>query len=216
LSFSGLKRVLGYLSKPDLQVPNLCLCHSCRNGAAGSKQNIMLHFFTWQQFLIAALIFTIGWYVVVFFLFFKGKISDLLSGKSKSQQPEKLKREWEEDLEDDPEDDESLIGKQALPDGVSEVEMHMLGFAPVVHPDENAHRDMQLGIVPDVLEELKTIFHILENEGGNAEDFVSLFGMVKAKYPGIAGTPNEAAINDYIRENAPFAIPDEALANLWN
>jgi hypothetical protein len=175
----------------------------------------MLHFFTWQQFLIAALIFTIGWYVVVFFLFFKGKISGLLQGKPKVE-PEKLKREWEEDFEDEPQDDESLIGKQALPDGVSEVEMHMLGFAPVVHPDEDDYRDMQLGIVPDVLEELKAIFHILENEGGNADDFVSLFGMVKAKYPGISGTPNEAAINDYIRENAPFPIPDEVLANLWN
>lgn len=176
----------------------------------------MLHFFTWQQFLIAALIFTIGWYVVVFFLFFKGKISALLQGKSALKQPEKLKREWEEDFEDESEDEESLIGKQALPDGVSEIEMHMLGFAPVVHPDEDAYRDTQLGIVPDLLEELKTIFHILENEGGNAEDFVSLFSIVKGKYPGVAGTPNEAAINDYIRENAPFPIPDEALTNLWN
>ena len=176
----------------------------------------MLHFFTWQQFLIAALIFTIGWYVVAFFLFFKGKVSGLFFGGSKPKQPEKLKREWDKELEDEQEDEESLVGKQALPDGVSEVEAHMLGFAPVVHPDEDAYRDMQLGIVPDVLEELKTIFHILENEGGNAEDFVALFGIVKAKYPGIAGTPNEAAINEYIRENAPFPIPAEELANLWN
>jgi hypothetical protein len=175
----------------------------------------MLHFFTWQQFLIASLIFTIGWYVVVFLLFFKGKISGFLSGKSK-QPPEKIKREWEDDLEDDPDEEESLIGKQALPDGVSEVEMHMLGFAPKVHTDEDAYRDMELGIVPDVLEELKNMFHILEQENGEADDFISLFSLVKAKYPGIAGTPNEAAINEYIRENASFSISDDQLANLWN
>jgi len=178
----------------------------------------MLHFFTWQQFLIAALIFTIGWYVVIFFLFFKGKISNALPGRSKSKQPERLKREWEEDLEDDP-DDESLIGKQSLPDGVSEVEMHMLGFAPKVQKDaehdKDEYRDMELGIVPDVLEELKTIFHILEKENGKAEDFISLFSLVKAKYPKIRNTPNEEAINEYIRENLPFEISDEDLDSLW-
>jgi hypothetical protein len=171
----------------------------------------MLHFFTWQQFLVAAVIFTVAWYVVIFFLFFRGKVTAALSGKSKIKQPEKIRPEWEEELEDD------LIGEQALPEGISEVEMHLLGFAPKVrdHDDED-NRETQLGIVPDVLEELKTIFHILENENGTAEDFISLFGMVKAKYPGIAGTPNEAAINDYIRENLPFDISDDQLANLWN
>ncbi|RKR84288.1 hypothetical protein BDD43_4520 [Mucilaginibacter gracilis] len=177
----------------------------------------MLHFFTWQQFLVAAVIFTAVWYLVLALLFFRDKLAALLSGKSKNEQPEKLKREWEEELEGDPEEENDLIGEQAVPEGISEVEAHMLGFAPKVWDEDEADsREVQLGLVPDVLEELKTIFHILENEGGNAEDFVSLFGMVKTKYAGIAGSPNEAAINEYIRENAPFPISDEVLANLWN
>jgi len=185
-------------------------------GRQDKSDFMILHYFTWQQFLVAAVIFTVAWYAVVFFLFFKGRISGLLPGNSKLKQPEKLKREWEEEPEDEPGDDESLIGKQALPDGVSEVEMHLLGFAPKVYPDEDAYRDILSGIVPDVLEELKTIFHILEKEHGTAEDFTSLFGLVKAKYHGIAGTANEAAINAYIRGNLPFDISDDQLANLWN
>jgi hypothetical protein len=213
LFFSRLKSILGYLPKPDLPSPNLCFCNSRHNVVPGSKANIMLHQFTWQQFLIATLIFTLAWYVVVILLFYRHKIAAILSGKSALYQPERLQRDWEEELEDYPEDEE-LIGKQALPDGVSEVEMHMLGFAPKVH-DENEYRDTQLGIVPDVLEELKTIFHILENENGKVEDFISLFSLVKAKYPRVRNTPNEAAINEYIRENLPFEISGEELDSLW-
>lgn len=174
----------------------------------------MLHQFTWQQFLIATLIFTLAWYIVVILLFYHRKITDLLSGKSGLAQTERLKRDWEEELEGDYLEDDDLIGKQALPDGISEVEMHMLGFAPKVHV-EDEYRDMQLGIIPDVLEELKTIFHILEKEDGKASDFISLFGLVKAKYPQIRNTPNEEAINEYIRENLPFEISAEELDSLW-
>ncbi|WP_179412683.1 hypothetical protein HDF19_12970 [Mucilaginibacter sp. E4BP6] len=176
---------------------------------------MILHFFTWQQFLVAAVIFTVAWYTMIFFLFFRGKLTAKLHIKTK--QPEKLRQEWEEELAGYPDEEDDLIVKQALPEGISEVEAHLLGFSPKVREhDDVDDRETQLGVVPDVLEELKTIFHILENEGGTAEDFVSLFGMVKAKYPGIRNTPNEAAINDYIRENLPFGISDDQLANLWN
>lgn len=184
---------------------------SCRD----QKQNIMLHQFTWQQFLIATLIFTLAWYVVVIVLFYRHKIAAILSGRSGLAQTERLKRDWEEDLEDDYPEDEDLIGKQALPDGVSEVEMQMIAFAPKVAHQEDDYREMELGTVPDVLEELKTIFHILENENGNSDDFITLFSLVKAKYPQIRNTPNEAAINEFIRENLPFEISNEELDSLW-
>lgn len=179
----------------------------------------MLHFVTWHQFLAAAFIFTLIWYVVIFLLFFRSKFSDYLSGRSKTKQPERLKREWEEELEDnEPDNEEELIGKQALPEGVSEVEMQMLGFAPKGKPSKNDpddDNDTQLGLVPDVLEELKMIFHILERDNGKTEDFISLFSLVKAKYPKIRNTSNQQAINEYIRENLPFEISDEELDSLW-
>lgn len=201
----------------------------------------MLHQFTWQQFLLAALIFTACWYAVIFLLYYRDKITGLFNG-GKAKQPEKIKREWEEELEDDdPQDEEqSLVGRQQLPEGVSEVEMHMLGFAPKVkseilakqgetaevqangepqeseaEPDADEYRDTEIGLVPDVLEELKNIFHMLETQDGTKEDFISLFSFVSSKYPKIKGTPNQQALNDHIRENLPFDISDEELDQLW-
>lgn len=176
----------------------------------------MLHQFTWQQFLIAALILTLVWYIAIILLYYRTKILDLFSQKSKYKQPEKLKREWEEELEED--DNNDLIGRQAVPEGISEVEMHMLGFAPIIKKETNPEddKDTQLGLIPDVLEELKGIFRILEKENGDKEDFISLFKLVSSKYPKIKDTPNQSSLNEHIRENLPFHISDEELANLWN
>jgi len=71
-------------------------------------------------------------------------------------------------------------------------------------------------VVPDVLEELKSIFYILETRQGTKADFISLFGLVSAKYPNIKGTANQQALNDYIRENVLFPMSDEELDSLWN
>ncbi|HEK19758.1 MAG TPA: hypothetical protein ENO28_04820 [Bacteroidetes bacterium] len=171
----------------------------------------MLQAFTWQQFLVATLILTLVWYAGVFLLFYRRKAKELFTPKPR--QPERMKREWEDELEDEPEE-ESLMGSSREPEGVSSAEMDTLRFAPKAEdPDE--YRDTALGIVPDVLEELKSIFHILENEGGTKEDFISLFALVSSKYPKIKGTSNQQALNEHIRENVPFPISDEELDQLW-
>jgi hypothetical protein len=174
----------------------------------------MLHQFTWQQFLIATLIFTMVWYAVVILLFYRDKIADVLSGRSGVVQHDRLKRVWEEDLEDDFPGDEELMGNHALPDGLSEVEMHMVAFVPKTI-DKDDDLKIQLGIIPDFLEELKTIFHVLENENGNAEDFISMFSLVKSQHPNIRNTTNQDAINNLIRENLPFVLSEEEINRLW-
>lgn len=172
----------------------------------------MLEQFTWQQFLIAALILSILWYIAVVLLYYRRDIAKF-KPKKNTRQPERLQREWEEELEDEPEE-ERLMGRTREPEGVSSVPMEALRFAPKAEdPDEQ--RDTQLGIIPDVLEELKGIFRILENEGGTKEDFISLFALVSSKYPQIKGTANQQALNGYIRENVLFPISDEELDQLW-
>jgi hypothetical protein len=183
----------------------------------------MLHFFTWQQFSITALILTFSWYAVVILLFYRKELYNFLSGKpAPAVTPEPLAHVWDEDFEDEPlaEQEENLLGKPVLPEGMSRLAMSQFGFAPAVTTTEEAaveddDRDTRLGIVPDILEELKSIFHILESEDGNKADFISLFGLVSAKYPKIRNTPNQQAINDYIRENLPFDVSDEELDSLW-
>jgi hypothetical protein len=179
----------------------------------------MLKHFTWQQFLVAALVLSIIWYTVVILLFYRGKIQDYLNGKSKDNKPpEPLGHAWDEELEDEPlNDEDDLMGKSALPEGMSNLSVAQFGFAPrVSDKDLDESRQRQQSVVPDVLEELKSIFHILETQQGTKEDFISLFGLVSAKYPNIKGTSNEQALNDHIRENVLFPISDEELDSLWN
>ncbi len=179
----------------------------------------MLQQFTWYHFLIAASVLALVWYLAIL-LYYRGKVFHLIPVRFKQKQPEKLKREWDEELEEPENEDEDLIGKQAVPEGVSEVNMHQLGFAPKAKSEEDGiHEDNRFrrsGLIPDVLEELKSIFRILEKENEGKEDFFSLFALISAKYPKIKGTPNQQALNDYIRENLPFEIAEEELDKLWN
>lgn len=198
----------------------------------------MLHQFTWQQFLAAAMILSLIWYGAVILLFYREQIQELLNGKNKTkQQTEPLAHAWDEDFEEEPADDQDgLIGKSTLPNGMSKVSMNMFGFAPdisenEVKADENKNweteedfeneqtddngRERQQSIIPDVLEELKSIFHILETGQGTKEDFISLFALVSSKYPNIKGTSNRQALNDYICHNVLFPISNEELDSLW-
>jgi hypothetical protein len=189
------------------------------NVAPGKKQNNMIFkSFTWQQFLVAALVLSSIWYLVVLPLLYRKQLKVWLERKGKKQSVEPLRRDWDEELEEEPEAgaEDELIGKSKLPEGMSRLDMNMFGFAPDVQEDEDESRELQQSLVPDVIEELKSIFHILDKEEGNKADFISLFDLVKSKYAAIRDTPSERALNDYIRENAPFAISDEELTNLWN
>ena len=89
--------------------------------------------------------------------------------------------------------------------------MSQFGFAQPAATDKVT----QLGLVPDVLEELKIIFSILASEDGSKADFFSLFKTVKEKYPKITADPNIDSINIYIREHVPFHLSNEELEDLW-
>jgi hypothetical protein len=179
----------------------------------------MLHYFTWQAFLVAALILTLLWYAVVILLFYRKELNDFLSGNHMpATSLEPLTHEWDEEFEGDPlADEDTLIGKPVMPEGMSRLSMSQFGFAPNVKETaiEVDDKETQLGLIPDVLEELKSIFHILDTEHGGKEDFLSLFGLVSSKYPKIRNTSNQQALNEYIRENLAFEISNEELDSLW-
>src|SRR5260370_19594984 len=94
----------------------------------------MLIHFTWQHFLVAALILYFIWYAMVILLFYRKEITDFLSGKRGPVKPsEPLPHVWEEDLENENfEDEDNLMGKPALPEGMSRLSMSQFGFAPKV------------------------------------------------------------------------------------
>jgi hypothetical protein len=189
----------------------------------------MLQHFTWQQFLVAALILSLIWYAAVLLVFYRQELNDFLSGSRRPlNRPEPLPHVWEEEFEGGPlHGEDNLMGKPAMPEGMSRLSFAQFGFAPTVEktggtleavPGEagkNEGPDTKLGLIPDVLEELKRIFHVLERDKGSKADFISLFGLVSAKYPKIKGSANQQALNAYIRENVLFPISDEELDGLW-
>jgi hypothetical protein len=165
---------------------------------AKANRMITLFHLGWHWFLVAALILTLAWYAVILLLFRQKKQPAVLSPAEEAED------EFEHyETSGDP---DGLLGQSVLPDGISEVPAHELVFV---------NRELQQGLVPDVLEELRSIFHVLETERGTKQDFISLFRLVSAKYRALAGTPSQRALNDYIRENALFPISDQELDHLW-
>lgn len=180
----------------------------------------MLEQFTWQQFLIAALVLSLIWYAVLILLFYRKKIIDAIQKKRMSGGPRIQSsynpREQKKTESSSEEDRDALIGKTALPDGVTEVGMDLYSFAPKEDADPDADKVARLGLVPDVLEEIKTVITIIGTEGGTKEDFFSLFKLVSAKYPMMRDSPHRNYVNDYIRENVPFTLSQEDVDKLWN
>lgn len=171
----------------------------------------MTHAFTWQQFLLAALLLTIIWEGVIILLFFRKELRDVFRKKRKVRPPA---RRWvPESIEKAPEEDHSgdLMGKPAQEEGVISCSMEEIRFAR--GSDDQTRK---LGLIADVLEELKGIFRVLREKEGTRHDFFSMIGMLKANYPAIRESKNLAAINKLIREKLPFELTDEEFAHLWD
>jgi hypothetical protein len=177
--------------------------------SAGAKVNVMivLPHFTWQQFGIAAVGFLFIWYAVVG-LWFGGKQLKAFFARGKPVAEEPLPHVWEREgfMEDD------LVGEATEPEGVSTHAWNSFGFTG--RAKRNAEEEL-LGLVPDVLEEIKTALHKVETTGGGKADFISLFKLVSAKYERLKESPHLPAINEWILENVPFGLNEEELWQLW-
>jgi len=175
----------------------------------------MLHHFTWHQFLTAAMILTIAWYTGIM-LFFRKELTELFSEKPKEVE-EPLRHAWAEDfsMEDSPAEDD-LMGKAAEPEGLSVLGMNDFSFTGrSAGPADRPGTEALQGLIPDVLEEIKTALHALEVNGGDKADFMSLFKLAAAKYPKEKIGRHLPGVNAWIAEHVPFALSEAELAALW-
>lgn len=171
----------------------------------------MLQQFTWQQFLVASMVLSLIWYLGVILIFYRTEFLRFFNRDDKS--PSSLPHRWEKDvdiLEEKLQEDE-LMGKPKLPDGLSSVAAGSFGFAP----SERDKAD-QIGLIPDLLQEIKEVFSLLEKEDGTKNDFFNLMEVVKENYPKIGSHPNIGRINQFISDHAPFHISNEELESLWD
>lgn len=171
----------------------------------------MLQQFTWQQFLVATLVLTIVWYIGVILIYYPKQLKSLLNGKSTPDEVDRpLDHKWDKSVDVLSDNDEpELMGKSKLPEGMSKVSIDEVSF---VSDDEKEER---LGVVSDVLEEIKIIFGILAKEDGNKHDFLNLISAIRENYPGIASNPNLHRINEFIIDHASFHITSKELDDIW-
>jgi hypothetical protein len=193
----------------------------------------MLKQFTWQDFLLTAMVLSLIWYVVVGLFFYREEVSGLFGGGdglgSLSDVERPVPGRWggsEEGLGHGgdnlgagaatapPDLGAGLMGRPKLPEGMSAVGASQVSF--VGAGDAAADKVMQVGLVADVVQEIKEVFALLAKEDGSKSDFFLLAEGIRDSYPGIGSFPSLSKINAFIREHAPFYISEEELENLWD
>lgn len=168
----------------------------------------VLHQFTWQQFGITATVLAVIWYGVVWLVYYRKSPQGTNSTATAAKEP--LPHYWEnEDF------DEELFGGAAEDEGVSLVPADGFRFAGKPRDERENMEDALRGLIPDVLEEIKTIVHTVETKGGDKTDFISLFKLVSAKYDRLKTSHHLEAINEWIADNTPFNLTGEELWQLW-
>jgi len=172
----------------------------------------MLAQFTWQEFWLAMLLLSLIWYSGIVLMYYRKEFNLFFSKGSNSKEP--LPHRWADQVEEPhqkPEENEGLLGVSKPSEGTSTVSIGQVTFGH----NENAKSE-QLGLIPDVLQELKEIFSVLEKEDGNKQDFFNMMEMVRAKYGQIGSNPRIVQINQFIAEHAPFHLSKGELENLWD
>jgi len=109
-------------------------------------------------------------------------------------------------------DDAGVMGKVRLPEGMEQLGDGDFGFAPL---DEDGKLEA-LGLVADVMEELKGLMADLSAGDGEKADFLAGMESIRGHYPRMAGHPRLAQLNTFILEQVPFVLSDVELEGLWD
>ncbi len=204
------------LSSADLHLPQLCF-RSERNGALGFDFQFMLQQFSWGHFLIAMIVLNLVWYCFVVLVFYRAGVLAFLGGRADGAEDgrqgsvhEKGRSLDEGDDRIGREVDEALMGSSRLPDGIEVKSSSQLNFSA----SDGGGRYDQVGLVADVVQELKEIFSSLDSSGGGKAEFMRKVSELREDYGQIGGHPSIGAINGFIRERALFPISDAELHEL--
>lgn len=153
--------------------------------------------------MLAASLFLLLWYGAVG-LFFRRRVR---RGSGEDTLP--LPHGWQDRVDDLSE----VMGKPVLDRGVSVVEADEISFGSA---DLAQDQEDQLGLIPDVQQEIKSICVMLAEQDGTKEHFFSMFELIRDKYPKLAGSPVVGNLNGFLREHVPFHLSDEELESLWS
>ena len=196
---------------------------------------MMFQEFTWQQFLVAAMVLSVIWLLGVWLICWRPLPPGRLNGgrgNGVSDGEDALPHSWADEvdaLDGGNALDDGLMGKPALEHGVTVLEADEFSFVPVEETEERSERsgrkedgervegwEANLPLdMEEVQVEIEMICRIMEREDGSKEDFFALFKRVKKRYPRLAGSELRVELNDYIREQVPFYLSEQELDSLW-
>lgn len=180
----------------------------------------MLQQFSWGHFLVASIVLNLVWYGFVLLVFYRKEVLAFLgsaegssdfppapnpTSNNKSQSQSVPASNAEEVAEG------SLMGGSKLPEGVEVLSSSQVSFSG----GDSGERYEQVGLVADVVQELKIIFSQLEKTAGDKRDFFRLLARVKEEYGPLSGHPSLSPINQFIVERAGFHLTRDEMDNLW-
>lgn len=178
----------------------------------------MLQQFSWGHFLIAMVVLNLVWYVFVVLVFYRAEVLAFLGGGHLDGNGEKLGAAQFKGIATDRNDerierevDEALMGTSRLPAGVEVKSSAQVSFSA---SDEDGRYD-QVGLIADVVQELKGVFAELEKRAGDKKDFLRLLAVVKEDYGPLASHPSVGALSAFVVERAPFHLTADEIDNLW-
>jgi hypothetical protein len=203
------------------------------NVAAGNrKERKMLAEFTWGEFLVAMALLNAVWYAMVILVLYRKELSGVLgnlggrrdvgrerktpanspvSNTSGGGRAAEVAGELAGEKSGGQVQPGSLMGASRLPDGVEVISSSQVAFF-----GGSADGKYELvGLVADVVQELKMIFSELEKKDLGKPEFFGRVAAINEEYGPLSGHPNLGAINEFIQTSAPFAISTEELDNLW-
>lgn len=181
----------------------------------------MLQQFSWGHFLIAMVVLNLVWYVFMGLVFYRAEVMAFLgrgaggvlignsAGSLKVQPVGKATDSGDKRIER--EVDAALMGTSRLPDGVEVKSSAQVSFSA---SDGDGRYD-QVGLVADVVQELKVVFAELEQKAGDKKDFFRHLALVKEDYGPLGGHPSVGALTAFIVERAPFHLTADEVENLW-
>lgn len=162
----------------------------------------MLQSVSWQDFLLSSAALALVWYAGLYFLYFRKR--DDRSPRGIPPAARKVPA-----LAPDTPDATWIMGAPKLPEGVELMGSQDFGFAC------SDGKVQQLGLVADVLAELKETFAALDANDGSKADLLGMMQLVVGRYPELADHPNLEQVRDFIADQAPFALSEAELESFW-
>lgn len=195
----------------------------------------MLHTITWQTFVLILLAMLAVYYILSVAVFFRKDALAWIKSRSNGAAPSRTPTEVSDtNIVSEPATTSMMGAIQELPMAEDEVEYETVAadeiefiadeneipetFFPLIQkasPTDN----LLIGSVADLLQEIKTLFKMLQEYNSSREEGCNLLQSLLTKYPHLAESTFKDSITEYVcdlsRNGIPFELQYQEVNTLW-